>query len=305
MQLESEEREILELAMRSEAEVELLDLDHGLRVRVAGKVLGESDRLMRVRYVAALKSLCGKGYVEHEGGVVYRLTLQGIKATEELAKEKSGIGSGSSVPSEGMRAAGVFICHSHKDDEFALRLATDLQREGINVWYDGWDLDIGHDLTLKIQEGIQSHQYMAVVLSPDAVASTWVRKEWTSALHSELETRQVRVLPLLYKNCELPAFLLDKKYADFRDPNRYDEARADLVRVVRGISKRPPKDELEPTAAPPDGPPNTDLTLAALLRGLTAGDEAVLAYLVKNAEDSIETGAAGADLAKALEMTPD
>ncbi len=76
----------------------------------------------------------------------------------------------------------IFLSHSHSDKEFARRLANDLKKKGVKVWIDEAELEIGDSLIEKISEGIDSMDYLAVLLSPDSVSSNWVRKEISIAV---------------------------------------------------------------------------------------------------------------------------
>lgn len=110
----------------------------------------------------------------------------------------------------------VFLSYSSPDRRFAERLAGDLVGYGLRVWWDRWEMQVGDSLILKIQEGIQASSWLAVVLSSSSVASNWVKRELASALADEISTDRVRVLPLLVAECDIPPFLRDKLYADFR-----------------------------------------------------------------------------------------
>jgi hypothetical protein len=114
----------------------------------------------------------------------------------------------------------LFVSYSSKDAEFVSKLARDLHSRGVSVWWDKWMMKVGDSLHKKIQEGITNSALLCVVLSPDSVSSPWVEKELNSALMKELEQREVFVLPILYRDCQIPLFLKDKLYADFR--NSYD-----------------------------------------------------------------------------------
>lgn len=75
---------------------------------------------------------------------------------------------------------------------------------------------------------------LLVVLSNASVNSDWCRREITAGLVRELEEKRVVILPVLVEACEIPLFLRDKKYADFRtnpDKGLHDvlEAIAQLV----------------------------------------------------------------------------
>ena len=106
----------------------------------------------------------------------------------------------------------LFISYSSKDAEFATRLANDLHSKGIKVWWDKMEMKVGDSLHKKIQEGISNSVWLGIVLSPNSV-SPWVEKELSAALAQELERRNVFVLPILYRDCQVPVFLKDKVYA--------------------------------------------------------------------------------------------
>jgi hypothetical protein len=96
------------------------------------------------------------------------------------------------------------------------RLAKNLRRSGVRVWFDQWEIKVGDSIVQKINDGISSHSYLGVVLSPAAVRSPWVRSELSAGLVRELHTRRVVVLPILHRNCRMPPLLQPKHYADFR-----------------------------------------------------------------------------------------
>lgn len=189
-----------------------------------------------------VEGLVGEGYAKgataSEGVWQVKLTPAGFGHAQELRGATQPTAQRPVVQAKAGETK-VFISHSHEDESFAERLAGDLHRSEVDVWYDGWDLDIGHDLTVKIQEGISDSDFLAVILSPAAVKSPWVEKEWTTAFDKELQERRVVVLPILYQDCVLPVFLRTKKWADFREPDAYQPELANLIRCVRGESKRP------------------------------------------------------------------
>ncbi len=110
----------------------------------------------------------------------------------------------------------VFISHSHQDKTFVDQLAAQLILHKAYIWLDRWEIKVGDSLIDKIQGAIKSASALIVVLSKASVASEWCRKELNAGLIRELEERKVIVLPLLVEDCEMPLFLKEKKYADFR-----------------------------------------------------------------------------------------
>src|SRR5262245_53367199 len=104
----------------------------------------------------------------------------------------------------------VFLSHNHNDKAFARRLASDLTKWGVQVWLDEAEILVGDSLIGKIREGIDRMDYVAAVLSPEAVQSRWVQEELDVAMNQQISGQKVRVLPLLCRPCDLPGFLLGK-----------------------------------------------------------------------------------------------
>jgi hypothetical protein len=111
--------------------------------------------------------------------------------------------------------ANVFLSHSSQDKDFVRRLADDLRDLGHEPWLDEWKIRVGDCIVSKIQEGLAQADYVVLVLTPEAVASGWVDREWKAAYWSEISEKRVIVLPVLLRLCELPPLLRTKKYADF------------------------------------------------------------------------------------------
>lgn len=132
----------------------------------------------------------------------------------------------------------IFLSHNSADKPFVRRLASDLDAQGIGYWLDEAEIKVGESLIEKIREGIDDAAYVAVILSPDSVNSRWVQREVDVAMNQEIQGRRVKVLPVMYRMCDLPGFLLGKKYADFTDATRYEGALEELVRSIDVVFRR-------------------------------------------------------------------
>jgi LysM repeat protein len=111
----------------------------------------------------------------------------------------------------------VFISYSRRDLDFVEQLAADLEavnQVDLKVWYDLSRLEGGDTWPEEIQSAIDASDIFIIVISPDSVVSKWVRKEFLYANHIGKKT-----IPLLYKKCDLPLFLLDIHYIDVRGKN--------------------------------------------------------------------------------------
>jgi len=128
---------------------------------------------------------------------------------------------------------GIFISYSHNDESFVKKLIKDLEGSGIQVWVDEKKIGCGDIILKKIQEGIVEMVYFGAILSPNYINSEYCMKELEMALTLELEHKKVKVLPLWYQECDMPLFLKDKKYADFRDDSRYEIALEIILKKIR------------------------------------------------------------------------
>jgi hypothetical protein len=123
----------------------------------------------------------------------------------------------------------VFISYSSVDRAHAEHLVASLILNGIQVWYDQNDIDVGQNIHSRIQEGLLSVDYLGVLLTARALQSAWVTEELSLAKQRELEERQVIVLPLLFEKVALPLHLRARKYADFSD---FSSGFRELMRVL-------------------------------------------------------------------------
>jgi hypothetical protein len=108
----------------------------------------------------------------------------------------------------------VFLSHTSADKQVARRLSLELAKAGVDVWLDEWAIKVGESISRKIDDALQECRYLILLLSPNAVSSNWVEKEWRAAFWRETESGEVVVLPAMAEKCELPPLLRDKKYAD-------------------------------------------------------------------------------------------
>lgn len=126
---------------------------------------------------------------------------------------------------------GIFVSYNHDDRAFAERLATDLRASGLAVWWAEWEIKVGDSIVQKVSDGILESGYLAVALSPSSVTSDWVQREVSSALMQQLSAeREIKILPLLLADCEIPILLRPIKWADFRQD--YGVGLKDLLNVL-------------------------------------------------------------------------
>lgn len=100
----------------------------------------------------------------------------------------------------------LFISHSSKDQRLANLLVEDLKKLDVEVWYDKFEILVGHDITDKIYEGLRASDYLAVILTNNAVKSRWVQEEMNYVKQQAVIAGGRRaILPLLFEDCDIPA----------------------------------------------------------------------------------------------------
>jgi len=185
----------------------------------------------------------------------------------------------------------ALISYSSNDKEFVLRLADDLRaREGIDVWLDQWEIIPGDRIPERIEEGLSEADVFILVLSPESVNSQWVEYERQAWLMMQIDEEKRakeesrpptrRLIPVLYRDCQKPAFLQPIHHVKITDQD-YENGFKQLVSAILGVSEKPTlKEKAAPAGGvPPPGVPRGKYTLT-LLKALLSPqfDEVVFIY---------------------------
>ncbi len=128
----------------------------------------------------------------------------------------------------------IFSSYNHADKSTAESLARILVQAKQNVWIDQWELNAGDSLIEKIEEALGGADAILVLLSESSTQSEWCKKELRSGLVRELEEKSVLVIPILLDDCQIPLFLREKLWIDFR--KNKDEQLELLLRSLERIA---------------------------------------------------------------------
>ena len=145
----------------------------------------------------------------------------------------------------------VFISHSSSDKPFVRKLKNDLNLNGIDTWYDEDELLPGDSLMDKLNFALESSSHFMIVLSPISVKSDWVKYELENALKFVEQETLEKIIPILYRPCEIPTPLKNLLHADlskeivylrhgtleFLDDNYYIKLKI-LVRSVQQVKSQ-------------------------------------------------------------------
>jgi TIR domain-containing protein len=110
--------------------------------------------------------------------------------------------------------SGVFISYARRDGEaFAHRLRERLEKQNIRLWQDRVGMEGGRDWWLQIAEALDNVAFMALVVTPNALKSDIVRKEWRYARQQGVCVYPIKGAPNL--NFEsLPRWMRDQHFYD-------------------------------------------------------------------------------------------
>lgn len=114
----------------------------------------------------------------------------------------------------------IFISYSRKDEIFARLLASDLERMGTTIWIDVEHIPHLADWRNSITEGLEQSDALIVIISPEALESEHVEKEWRY-----FHGRGKPIIPVMFREVQqLPAELSRIQYIDFQG-QKYSAAR--------------------------------------------------------------------------------
>jgi CRP-like cAMP-binding protein len=116
-----------------------------------------------------------------------------------------------------------FVSYARGDTDFVLKMTTDLEKHGIELWMDIYNLDPGESWSKQVNKGLDGCAAMLLVMTPDSLASGEVESEWNYYL-----SKGKPIIPILAKACELPYRLYKLQYISFVD-TLYETALAKLV----------------------------------------------------------------------------
>ncbi len=100
---------------------------------------------------------------------------------------------------QGQQAGPLFSCfisYSSQDQTFAEQLYADLERHSVPCWFAPHDMKIGDKIRQRIEDSIQEHDKLLLVLSEHSVESAWVESEVETAFEKERLQKRLVLFPI-------------------------------------------------------------------------------------------------------------
>ena len=145
----------------------------------------------------------------------------------------------------------VFISHSSFDKRFVRTLKDDLDANGIDTFFDEDSLELGDSLKEKLDSALDESSHFVIILSPHSVNSNWVKYELTGAMKLFADKTLKKIIPIKYRECELPKDISGLLYADLAGEivkinedkvkfisNGYDKFLNQLIGTLKNSDKR-------------------------------------------------------------------
>ena len=142
-----------------------------------------------------------------------------------------------SVDAPDDRVFDVFISHASEDKAEVVRpLATAIQRAGLSVWYDEFELRIGDSLRRKIDKGLANSRFGVVILSRAFFGRGWPEYELDGLVTRAVSGEQI-LLPIWHNVTKREVMdnspSLADRVARSTATHTVEEIAAEIVDVIR------------------------------------------------------------------------
>lgn len=132
----------------------------------------------------------------------------------------------------------VHLAHASEDKTRVRPIAEYLMANGVDVWFDEWEIDPGDSLRQKMEEGLGAMTHFVVVLTETAITKPWVAKEIDVGLVQQVGGKS-RFVPLVVDldTAKLSPFLQSMLFLKMDPANPVDLKT--LVDRLHGVSRKP------------------------------------------------------------------
>jgi len=111
----------------------------------------------------------------------------------------------------------VFLSHASIDKPRVRWIRDSLAQYGIKCWLDEDELLVGDSISRRIDDALDSADFIVFCISQESLQSEWVNLEVRAVLSKQLKTKMPRILPVTLDGSEPPPLLSDFVWADLSD----------------------------------------------------------------------------------------
>lgn len=133
----------------------------------------------------------------------------------------------------------VFLSHHSTDKSWIIKLKNILEAHDLSVWLDKDEIRPGDLFAEALETGLLVCKSMVLIVSPEAMKSGWVKNEYYRALSIATKAEyDFRLIPVILRTAELPGFLLDRHWVDFRNEDDFDKSLDLLLYGITGEKQK-------------------------------------------------------------------
>ena len=126
----------------------------------------------------------------------------------------------------------VFLSHSSKDKTVVRALAKRLRADGLQVWFDEWELKAGDHIQAKIDQGLEQSRVLVLCMSKNAFGSDWTQLESYTFRFRDPLNKARRFIPLRLDETEVKEGLAQFLYLSWLSDDR-EESYDKLMEACR------------------------------------------------------------------------
>ena len=180
--------------------------------------------------------------VAFRGSDLSNLTIEitGSERVIRLAQERLGIDEdlGNAMKEPSKKPTKVFLSHASEDKQIARQIAERLIGNGIDTFFDEWEIRPGDSIRQRIDQGLEECTHFVVLATEQSIEKEWVKTEIDGVYRKKIEG-QCRLIPLRHK---LDARRLPPSLGSLHAPSldNFDADIEALVHTIYDVSNKPP-----------------------------------------------------------------
>jgi TIR domain len=165
--------------------------------------------------------------------------ISGSEQVVNLAKQRLGIDENGTdaMTDQTSKPIKVFLSHASEDKQLARRIAEHLTENGIDTFFDEWEIRPGDSIRQRIDQGLDECSHFIILATETSIEKEWVKSEIDGVYRRKIEG-QCRLIPLRYR---LEARRLPASLGSLHAPalDDFDVDMTALVHSIYDISKKP------------------------------------------------------------------
>lgn len=180
-------------------------------------------------------------FVDRQPGNRLALRTKGSPAFARLLEKRLGVGFGEVESTEvapGAASPKVYLAHASEDKPLVRPVAEYLMANGVEVWFDEWDIEAGDSLRQAMEQGLGWMTHFVVILTPTSITKPWVAREIDVGI-TQLVGGKSRMVPLrVGVDVSMLSPFLQTLLCPACDPGSSDDLKG-LVDRLHGVSRKP------------------------------------------------------------------